>query len=139
MDLLSLDDWLDVSKLGRVGGVIGDSIQAGIAEAKETIDDLLAVGVEVAPMGQSVKTPVKSEGASMQGKSFCFTGTRECLDDVEAAGGVIKSGVSKGLDYLVQKDATSQSGKTRKAESYGVKIISLDTLKAALAGEKPLP
>ncbi len=72
------------------------------------------------------------------GLSFCFTGTRDCLDEVIAKGGIIKSGISKGLSYLVQKDALSQSNKTQKAESYGTKVISVDYLKRALAGEVSL-
>jgi DNA polymerase III subunit epsilon len=39
-------------------------------------------------------------------------------------GMVIKSGVSKGLDYLVTADPNSLSGKSLKARDYGVKIIA---------------
>ena len=74
-----------------------------------------------------------------EGKSFCFTGTRDLLAETAAAGGEIKSGVSAKLDYLVQKDPTSKSGKTLKAESLGVKVISIETLRATLAGERDLP
>jgi NAD-dependent DNA ligase len=53
---------------------------------------------------------------------------------VEKRGGIIKSGVSKDLDILVQKDPTSVSNKTKKAESYGVKIIGIECLKECLNG-----
>lgn len=46
---------------------------------------------------------------NLTGKSFCFTGIRdaEAQEQIEAAGGEIKSGVSAKLTYLVQKSATS--------------------------------
>jgi NAD-dependent DNA ligase len=73
------------------------------------------------------------------GSTFCFTGTRDYLDEVVAKGGIIKSGVSKGLNYLVQRDPTSSSGKTMKAEALGTKIISLECLREVLDGLRELP
>lgn len=61
--------------------------------------------------------------------TFCFTGTRELLDDVEKLGGKISSGVSKNVNYLVQKDKNSTSSKSQKAKSLGVNIIDLDDLR----------
>ena len=58
--------------------------------------------------------------------------------DVERLGGIQKSGISKGLTFLVQKDATSASNKTKKADEYGVKVISIDYLRRAIAGEVTL-
>jgi DNA ligase (NAD+) len=64
----------------------------------------------------------------LSGQSFCFTGKmskpRKELEQIaEAAGGEIKS-VGKGLTFLVQADPSSASSKTKKAEKYGVQIIS---------------
>lgn len=62
-------------------------------------------------------------------KSFCITGVRlskEQLDLAKNAGWEEKSGVSKNLNVLVVKSATSTSSKTEKAKSFGVKIVSLD-------------
>ena len=62
-------------------------------------------------------------------KSFCITGVRlskEQLDLAKNAGWEEKSGVSKNLNVLVVKSATSTSSKTEKAKSLGVKIVSLD-------------
>lgn len=58
--------------------------------------------------------------------SFCFTGVRPSDEEREimAKGGAVeKSGVSKGLTYLVQKSQDSVSEKTKKALSYGTKIL----------------
>lgn len=66
----------------------------------------------------------------LDGKSFCFTGKLENMTRAEAQdmvankGGVSKSGVSKGLDYLVNNDNESQSKKNIKAKELGTKIIT---------------
>lgn len=62
-------------------------------------------------------------------KSFCITGVRlskEQLEMAKKAGWEEKSGVSKNLNVLVVKSASSTSSKTEKAKSLGVKIVSLD-------------
>jgi len=62
-------------------------------------------------------------------KSFCITGVRLSKEQIEMAknsGWEEKSGVSKNLNVLVVKSATSTSSKTEKAKSLGVKIVSLD-------------
>jgi len=46
-----------------------------------------------------------------------------------AAGGVMKSSVGRGLDFLVIADSTSQSTKAVKARSIGVKCIYEDDLR----------
>lgn len=66
----------------------------------------------------------------LDGKSFCFTGkldnmTRdEAQDLVSENGGTSKSGVSKGLSYLVTNTPDSGSSKNKKAESLGTEIIT---------------
>lgn len=72
----------------------------------------------------------------LTGKSICFTGAliatfkgnpveRSFAQKIAIEHGlVIKSGVSKGLDYLVTADPNSLSGKSLKARDYGVKIIA---------------
>ena len=151
------------------GEILRKAITDGLKETRPVIDKLLAAGVVCLPFGQKptkavsfeVERPVDAvvedlpgaqdlgvepidastalSNSPVFGKSFCFTGTRELVDEVEAQGGIVKSGVSKGLQYLVQKDATSSSNKTMKAESYGTKIISVDCLRDVLAGNRQLP
>jgi len=154
MGLTTLEDWCDTEKLTLIpGDVMREAITEGINKAWPIINDLLEVGVTVLPftpvaiginegMKVSDEHVVDAEAkgvAKIAGKSFCWTGTRDCLEEVKALGGIEKSGVSAKLDYLVQRDATSSSNKTLKAESLGVKILGIDYLKAVLAGEKELP
>ncbi len=144
-NLLTLDDWMNPVALGRIpGDVRRATIIEGIEKSKPLINDLLSAGVTISEGSMAKATTVEAPVASgdtnqFAGKSFVFTGTRECLDDVAARGGVIKSGISKAVDYLIQKDPTSVSNKTQKAEEYGVKIVGLAYLKQVLAGEAQLP
>jgi DNA ligase (NAD+) len=147
--LTTLEDWLNEEKLAAIpGDVTRKTIIEGLQKVRPIIDDLLAVGVVVSPVVpieimETTTIATADDGVigpkQIAGSSFCWTGCRDYLDEVAAKGGIIKSGVSKGLDYLVQKDATSSSGKTMKAESYGTKIISIDCLREVLAGERELP
>ena len=62
-------------------------------------------------------------------KSFCFTGTmRHKREDLEALvvknGGTVKSGVTKGLTYLVMADPNSKSSKAEAARKAGTQCIS---------------
>lgn len=134
-----LEDWMDVEKLKTIqipgyGDTIRAAVVQGIEENLDLIKKLLANGVEID--GGAVEAGAGGEMAGdkpFAGLSFCFTGTRDGLDEVTARGGIIKSGVSKGLDFLVQLDSLSKSNKTKKAEEYGTTIISLAFLKQAIA------
>ena len=146
--LRTLDDWTTGGAERMPDGTMRDTIAAGIKKAQPIIDDLLAVGVTTTPYepptAAVVKEAVAEEGTpagpkTIAGSTFCWTGCRDHIDEVKALGGIEKSGVSKGLVYLVQKDATSSSNKTMKAEALGTKIISVETLRAVLAGERELP
>ncbi len=83
----------------------------------------------------------KPLGGKLEGLSFCFTGKAEAIDGGRKAceklvlsnGGMIASGVSKTLSYLVTDDDDSTSSKSVKAEKLGIKKITsyefLDMLK----------
>jgi len=149
----TLGDWQDDDKLASIqidgfGDTIRESIRIGLIENRALISKLIKVGVSVdAPKGDT-KMVDNANADHLQfvrqfsGISFCFTGTRECLDEVTALGAVIKSGVSKSgpsPDYLVQKDPLSTSSKTKNAEANGhTRIISIDFLKKCLSGEAKL-
>lgn len=137
----TLNDWLDDTKLASIalpgfGDAIRNAVRVGIDENRDLIAKLLSVGVSIdTPTVITQTESSESSDLPFSGMSFCFTGTREGEDDIERLGGTLKSGVSKGLTYLVQKDALSQSNKSKKAEEYGTIIISADYLKRAIVGE----
>ena len=72
-----------------------------------------------------------SSNASLDGKSFCITGSlthyanRDAFVKViEDNGGKYVSSVSKKTDYLINNDKTSTSGKNKKAIDLNIPIIS---------------
>lgn len=81
---------------------------------------------------QPLEKPKANVDGPLAGVSFCHTGCRPTKEEeaiLAAAGGVVKSGVSKGLSYLVMKEVGSGSAKEAKALSYGTKIITYDAFK----------
>ncbi len=145
----NLDDWLNAEKTAAIpGDATRMAIREGLLKARPVIDDLLAVGVVVgtataapAPVegtGDTEVAPTVDDPRGIRGRSFCFTGTRDLLEEVEAAGGIIKSGISKGLNFLVQRDPLSLSNKTKKADELGIQIISIDFLREVLEGKESL-
>jgi DNA ligase (NAD+) len=140
-ELDTLTQWLDLEKwktikIPGLGTAIRESIIDGLTENSALIDKLISNGVKI----EYPKKPDVDANADLpfSGMSFCLTGTRAFQDEIVELGGVLKSGVSKTLTFLVQKDPLSTSNKTRKAESYGVKVIGIDYLEKAVKGEVTL-
>lgn len=77
----------------------------------------------------SVKIKEAAQG-KFSGKSMCVTGFRDpAMEEAfSSQGGTIKSGVSKGLTYLVALDANGSSEKLKKARGYGTEVVSKDTM-----------
>jgi DNA ligase (NAD+) len=138
----SLDQWLDRTNIENLdlpglGNALRSSILEGIENNRILIQQLLDNGVEIQSVSK-VASNDKNVDLPFEGMSFCLTGTRAFQDEIQELGGTIKSGVSKNLTFLVQKDPLSMSNKTQKAESYGVKIISIEYLEKAVKGEVDL-
>lgn len=77
----------------------------------------------------------KSEGNSLDGKTFVITGklnsfsNRDATKDaIESHGGKVADAVSKNTDYLVNNDILSTSGKNKKAKQLNVPIITEEEL-----------
>jgi DNA ligase (NAD+) len=116
-------------KLEGIGDVTAPTIVKGLRSMREVIDSL---------RGKVEILDVKEIQGSLTGKSFCLTGSftrkkSELTKMIEAAGGTVGGSVKKGMNYLVQADPTSASGKTKKAQEYGVEIIDEDGLMELLA------
>jgi len=79
--------------------------------------------VEVKVVKQEVKE------SSISGLSFVITGTlsvprKQKEDLIKANGGIIASGVTKNLDYLIAAKEDSGSSKYKKANQLGINIIT---------------
>lgn len=115
----SLDQILKVTEddliaMHSIGPAISQSVVAGLKEKHDLIRRLLKhITITAAPRAESNK---------LGGKTFLFTGTMVAMERkqaqslVEKNGGVIVSGVSKTLDYLVVGDGGGAGSKLPKAE-----------------------
>lgn len=111
-------------------------VVAGLLGVPEAMNDLRATA-----SGPSLGATRTSE---LRGKTVCFTGESVCSidgeqlerDDQEAlaasAGLIPIDSVTKRLDILVLADASSMSGKAKKADQYGVRKIAERTFWADL-------
>lgn len=124
LDKISQATPAQIAAIPGVGQTKAVSFVKGFWDRISLIAKLLSVGVTIKR---------KIVGA-MTGKSMCVTGFRDqdLCDAFEAQGGTVKSGVSRGLDYLVAKDPTDNSGKLAKARQYGTKVIGIDDMKQLL-------
>lgn len=141
----TMNDWVEVAKGSKLIMLLRHphlpenimiSVNQQLYEMKDTILKLQELGV-------GINKPVESTKASdntpkpFNGLSFCFTGTRQYTDVVESLGGKIASGVSKGTDYLIQKDKDQVTSKSKKATSLGTKILGLSELEAMINDVAP--
>ncbi|WP_297338467.1 BRCT domain-containing protein [Algoriphagus sp.] len=132
-------------KLCRVYWVDHDLSHAEYIDLK-VVSELLGIEEHILDVIiQEEKSKTKAEKLSdlperdfvtLSGKTVCFTGALNSTlngDPIDRSfaqkiaiehGMIIKSGVSKALDYLVTADPNSLSGKSLKARDYGVKIIA---------------
>jgi len=109
----------DFADIEGVGDLTAMKIVGGLTSMGPVIDELLKC-IDV--------VEVKESSGSLKGLSFCLTGAmsrgRSLIEkDIEAAGGEVRSGVGKGLSFLVQADPSSKSNKSEKARKLGTKII----------------
>jgi DNA ligase (NAD+) len=117
-----------LSRLDGIGGKTAVGIAKGIEQNTPMIEKLISI-LDIKPYGLYSAIP----GSKLSGKSFCLTGAfsvkkSELHAKIEAAGGEVKTGVSKGLTYLVQSDPNSASAKSNKAKALGIEILSEDDL-----------
>lgn len=117
-------------RLGIPG--IAAEIQADIDTKRPLIEELLTL---ITIKATDAK-PAVVKDSLLNGKSFCFTGVRP--SDTEKArlaelGAEEKSGVSKGLSFLVAKEENSTSSKAVKAKELGAAVISYTRFQEMMA------
>jgi len=123
----TLDDWksLTLSQLSAMEGS-GETKAGRIATG--LVNNLKEIELLHSVLNVDESKPAEDVEGIFTGKKFCFTGTmtspRKTLEaKVKDAGGKISS-VSKGLDYLVIADPSSNSAKAKKARDLGVTLVS---------------
>ena len=107
--------------ISTVGEAAGLAVYKGFINMSHEIDDLLDI--------LQIVTVVKKDDSEYKG-AFCFTGFRdkELAKKLDDLGYKELSSVTKQCTLLVAKDISSGSGKLKKAEKQGCKVISLAQL-----------
>lgn len=136
----SLSELTEIDGLGEKKAL---AFVNGIDKKLSVINDLLSV-IKVRDASKKKEEKkgeaINMSGTKLQGKSFCFTGAINRIDEetgkhitrdkmwslVVENGGMVEEGVKKGLDYLVLADANSTSGKTQKAKKLGIILVQED-------------
>lgn len=136
----TLDQFMDLKfttliAMNKIEGITANAFICGIASKIELTEDLLSVGIKIVTPEPESNIEVSSD-AVFTGRSFCFTGKIERINEADGKrytrslleGLVLKNGgtvgkVKKGLTYLVQADPSSTSNKTQKAEKLDIQIL----------------
>lgn len=120
----ALSNGYDFSQIDDFGEITNKSLHDWW-DSKDPMIELLPV-----EMNFIVENDVSS-GSSLDGKSFCITGSlthyanRDALvKAIEDNGGKYVSGVSKKTDFLINNDTASTSGKNKRAVELNISIIS---------------
>lgn len=112
----------ELKNVEGIGEVVAESVAAWFADE----DNVVLLGKFEA---LDVKPVFKKKTGKLVGKSFVVTGTLESMgrdvaaDKIRLLGGTFQTSVAKDTTYLVAGSKVGAS-KLKKAESYGVKIIS---------------
>jgi len=115
----------DLTSIEGIADTMARTIVSGLAERREEMLALLASGAITIRKPTSTKA---GQEQTLSGLSFCFTGELSSMKRAEAEklvrdlGGVTKSSVTKGLNYLVTNDPNSGSEKNTRARELGIPI-----------------
>jgi len=128
IDALAASDEESLISIHEIGGRIASSVLEYFNDNTklELVDRLKSAGLQM-----ELSEEESSSGDTLKGKSFVVSGTFEgysrdgIKETVERNGGKITSSLSKNTDYIIAGDKAGPS-KLQKAESLGVKIISLE-------------
>lgn len=123
----TIEDILNTSKSSFLTEGISEITAGKIFEGLQSLKDMMLETAKYVNIISDEEKTTPTDG-KLNGMSFCFTGAMEYKrSDLEKMvmenGGTVGS-VNKNLTYLVQQDPNSTSGKSVKAKSLGIKIIS---------------
>lgn len=120
----ALSSGYDFSQIDDFGEITNKSLHDWW-DSKDPMVALLPIEVNF------ITDEAQNSSVNLNGKSFCITGSlthyanRDTLvKAIEDNGGKYVSSVSKKIDYLINNDKTSTSGKNKKAIDLNIPIIS---------------
>lgn len=110
-----------------IGDKLSNNINQYIKNNKDTIIRLL----DELDIYKEDEPETSNENLLLQGKVFVITGKLnqfknrdELVAKIESLGGKVSGSVSKNVNYLINNDVTSTTGKNKKAKELGIQIIS---------------
>jgi DNA ligase (NAD+) len=126
----------EIAAIPGVGSSKANAFVKGMYDKGHLIGKLLSAGV-------TIKTQVVGRFTGMSALVSGFRGPDEqaVIKAFTAEGGVMKSSVSRGITYLIVKDATSNSGKPAKARQLNaggkasIEIVDIDGFWANVVGQ----
>ena len=136
----------EIASVKGFADTLAERVHTGLHARVERVESFLAVGVEIQPPASRDESQA---GGRLSGKSFCFTGavktmnettekrwTRKELEQlVRVHGGLTRTDVTRGLDYLVLANPDSTSSKAEKARKLGTTLLSEEKFFALLESE----
>ena len=130
-DLYNQESYSILCGIDGVADKTAQNIIDGLNEKKLLISELLMY-VEIISQGDVV--------GNLSGQIFCISGSMTNGKDsikkiIESYGGEVKSSVVKNLTYLIAGDGSGN--KSKKAEEYGIPIISEEMFFQMIGEEKP--
>ena len=130
IDVVESKTFKDDVKKGSLPAGVGDATMDAFLDG---LDDALAImHLIVGDNRWHGDVAQKSSNVAPVKGSICVTGSlnfgsrEKFLEFAREHGYEAKSGVSKGLTYLVNNDVNSSSSKNKKAKALGIKIVSED-------------
>lgn len=108
-----------------IGDVIARSFVDYFGE-EENREMFLRLVREINLVEEKVSTDTSMSGVTIcvTGDVYIFPNRRAVKETIENMGGKLTSAVSKSTNYLVTNDTTSGSNKNKKAQEYGIPILS---------------
>jgi DNA ligase (NAD+) len=138
-DAFHVDEAKGIDEVSVLVDLVGESVYDNMAyyigkhaDEIDALDGLIGMTGSQAQVGP------------LTGKSFCITGDlmagsrNDVSRRIEDAGGVVKSSVSRHLNYLIQG---TETGKTKRAaaEKHGIPVITEQQLFVMMEQEMPKP
>ncbi len=117
----------------------------GNPDEKETIKDLVGNGAEINELDKLIGLSSSEQATGpLKGVAFCITGDlmsgsrNDVSRRIESAGGMVKSSVTRHVNYLIQGTETGRV-KREKAEKLGIRVITEEKLYEMMGQKMPTP
>jgi len=137
-------DMFDFTQLSDFGNIMNDNIYKHFV-GSEIFDSNESFSQHILLPGimnfKTTQQPTNNTDSKIKGLNFVITGSVEHYKnrdelkvEIENLGGKVSGSVSSKTNYLINNDVSSTSGKNKKANELGVKIISEDDFIEMLKG-----